>query len=112
MNCHLSGWRDCFRASVARGRRNCGKNLVRSVVWKTSNIQHPIASTLQSCAANVSKKATVAWAQFVATVSLLEAKEVCASAAKMIRLVVEAGYEDFLKENYANYRSEERRVGK
>jgi DNA helicase-2/ATP-dependent DNA helicase PcrA len=80
----------------------CG---LENIQHSTSNIQHPIASALQSCAANVSKKATVAWAQFVATVSQLEAKEVCASAAKMIRLVVEAGYEDFLKENYANYRS-------
>ena len=69
------------------------------------NGQNPIATVLQSCAASAPKKTTVSWAQFVATVSQLEAKDVRNSAAKMIRLVVEAGYEDFLKENYTNYRN-------
>ncbi len=35
----------------------------------------------------------------------LEEKEVRASASKMIALVIEAGYEEYLEENYANYRS-------
>jgi DNA helicase-2/ATP-dependent DNA helicase PcrA len=53
----------------------------------------------------VAKKAAVAWGQFVATVAQLEAKEVRDSASKMIGLVIEAGYEDYLKESYDNYRS-------
>jgi DNA helicase-2/ATP-dependent DNA helicase PcrA len=53
----------------------------------------------------VPKKAAVAWAQFVATLAQLEAKEVRDNASKMIGLVIEAGYEEYLKESYANYRS-------
>jgi DNA helicase-2/ATP-dependent DNA helicase PcrA len=75
----------------------------------TRNTQHslasPLALCLQGCAAKVPKKAAVAWAQFVATVAQLEAKEVRDNASAMIGLVIEAGYEDYLEESYANYRS-------
>jgi ATP-dependent DNA helicase UvrD/PcrA len=64
----------------------------------------PLARALQGCAPGVPKKAAVAWAQFVATMAQLEG-EVRGNASEMIRLVIEAGYEDHLKENYANYRS-------
>jgi DNA helicase-2/ATP-dependent DNA helicase PcrA len=64
-----------------------------------------LAKALQACAEAVSKKTSVAWAQFVATIAQLEVEEVRSSASKMIRLVIEAGYDDYLKENYANYRS-------
>lgn len=64
-----------------------------------------LATILQSCAKSVPKKAALAWAQFATTVSQLEAPEVRHSAAKMIPLVIEAGYDDYLKENFANYRS-------
>jgi DNA helicase-2/ATP-dependent DNA helicase PcrA len=64
-----------------------------------------IATRLQSCASSVPKKAAVAWAQFVATMFQLQADDVRGNASKMIRLVIEAGYEDHLEDNYANYRS-------
>ena len=64
-----------------------------------------LATSLQSCAKNVPKKATLAWAQFATTISQLEAPEVRKSAARMIPLVIEAGYDDYLKENFANYHS-------
>src|SRR5262249_30609200 len=64
---------------------------------------HPIATALQKCA--VPKKAAVAWAQFTATIAQMEAKDARRNASKMIRLAVEAGYEEYLKENYANFRS-------
>jgi DNA helicase-2/ATP-dependent DNA helicase PcrA len=63
------------------------------------------AHRLQSCASHVPKKAAVAWAQFVATVAQLEGKKVRGNASKMLGLVLEAGYEDYLKEHYANFRS-------
>ncbi len=63
-----------------------------------------LAARLQRCADKVPKRAAVAWAQFVATVSQLEAKDVRDNPAKMIRLVIEAGYEDYLKENHDNFR--------
>jgi len=63
-----------------------------------------VARALQSCAGSVPKKAAVAWAQFVATMAQLEAEDVRQDPSKMIRLVLEAGYDDYLKENYANHR--------
>jgi len=64
-----------------------------------------LAIALQSCAKSVPAKAATAWAQFVATISQLEDKTVRQSAAKMLRLVIDAGYDDYLKENFANYRN-------
>jgi DNA helicase-2/ATP-dependent DNA helicase PcrA len=85
-------------------------------LWKTFSIaecgvrsadskEACLASRLQGCAGNVPKKAAVAWAQFVATIAQLEAKEIRDNASAMIELVIEAGYEDYLEESYANYRS-------
>jgi DNA helicase-2/ATP-dependent DNA helicase PcrA len=64
-----------------------------------------VAARLQACAAAVPRKAAVGWAEFTVTLSQLESPEVIGHAAKMIRLAVEAGYEDYLEENYDNYRS-------
>ncbi|HEV2211257.1 MAG TPA: UvrD-helicase domain-containing protein [Verrucomicrobiae bacterium] len=64
-----------------------------------------VASRLQACAAAVPRKAAMGWAEFAVTISQLESPEVNGHAAKMIRLAVEAGYEDYLEENYDNYRS-------
>jgi DNA helicase-2/ATP-dependent DNA helicase PcrA len=64
-----------------------------------------LAAALQSCAKSVPAKAATAWAQFVATISQLEDETVRKSAAKMLRLVIDAGYDDYLKENFANYRN-------
>lgn len=70
---------------------------------ETSDIEHPIAASLQKSA--VPKKTAVAWAQFTATIAQMEAKDVRGNASKMIRHAVEAGYDEYLKENYANYSS-------
>jgi DNA helicase-2/ATP-dependent DNA helicase PcrA len=64
---------------------------------------HPIATALQGY--SVPKKTAVAWAQFAATVAQMETPDVRGVASKMIRLVVEAGYEDYLEENYPNFRT-------
>jgi DNA helicase II / ATP-dependent DNA helicase PcrA len=61
------------------------------------------ALRLQSCAAIVPRKAEVAWAQMVATMAQLDARR--NNASDMIRLVLEAGYEDYLEEHYAHARS-------
>ena len=65
--------------------------------------QPALAIALQSCAAAVPKKTSVPWAQLVATISQLEENSVRGNPAKMIRLVVEAGYDEYLQENYPNY---------
>jgi DNA helicase II / ATP-dependent DNA helicase PcrA len=62
-----------------------------------------IAAALQACSKSVSKKAAVGWVQFVATISQIEAESTRKSAAKMLRLVMDAGYDDYLKETYDNY---------
>ena len=64
-----------------------------------------VAPALQSCAANVPKKALVGWAQLSATLAQLEREPVHGQPAKMLTLVIEAGYEEYLKETYPNYRS-------
>jgi DNA helicase-2/ATP-dependent DNA helicase PcrA len=66
---------------------------------------HLLAAALQDCAKSVPSKAATAWAQFVATISQIEEETVRKSAAKMLRLVIDAGYDDYLKENFANYRN-------
>jgi DNA helicase-2/ATP-dependent DNA helicase PcrA len=64
-----------------------------------------VAVAAQGCAAVVPRKTEVAWAQFTATLAQLEAGEVRGNASAMIRLVLEAGYDEHLQEYYQNYRS-------
>jgi DNA helicase-2/ATP-dependent DNA helicase PcrA len=88
-----------------KGAEKLWKLFDAEVQRPTSNVQHRVAAAMQSCAGSVPAKAAAAWAQFTATIAQLEADDVRTNASKMIRRVVEAGYEDHLKENYANYRS-------
>ena len=70
-----------------------------------SDNKNPLATALQACAATVPKKTATAWAQFVATISQLEDPTIRARPGEMIQLVIEAGYDDYLKETHENYRS-------
>jgi DNA helicase-2/ATP-dependent DNA helicase PcrA len=67
--------------------------------------QPTLATALQGCAGSVPKKAAVAWAQFVATMSQLEEETLRNQPGELIQLALEADYEDYLKERYTNYRS-------
>ncbi|MDE3066177.1 MAG: ATP-dependent helicase [Verrucomicrobiota bacterium] len=67
--------------------------------------RHSLATTLQGISKSVPAKAAAAWAQFAATISQLEDEALRKSPAKMLRLVMDAGYDDYLKENFANYRN-------
>jgi DNA helicase-2/ATP-dependent DNA helicase PcrA len=64
-----------------------------------------LAAALQKCSQSIPQKAATAWKQFVETVSQLEDETTRNSAAKMLRIVMDAGYDDYLKENFANYRN-------
>jgi DNA helicase-2/ATP-dependent DNA helicase PcrA len=64
-----------------------------------------LANALQACAASVPKKAAVPWAQLVATMSQLDHDTLRNQPGELIALVLEADYEDYLKERYTNYRS-------
>ena len=63
----------------------------------------PLAEAVQRCAEHVPKKASKDWPQLAITISQLET--VRDRPDQMIRLVIEAGYDDYLQETYANYRS-------
>ncbi len=65
----------------------------------------PVAVALQDSIARVPKKAVLNWAQFTATIAQLEDKAVRKSAAKMLRLVMDAGYDDYLKEDVRELRA-------
>lgn len=65
--------------------------------------KNPIATALQSCSKKIGVKTATAWTQFTVTISQLEDEAVRKSAAKMLRLLIDAGYDDYLKENYDNY---------
>lgn len=65
----------------------------------------PLAAAMQASASSVPKKAAVAWAQLVATISQLETPPVRGNSGKTLRLVVEAGYDEYLQENFPNYRN-------
>jgi DNA helicase-2/ATP-dependent DNA helicase PcrA len=68
-----------------------------------ADAKHPIATALQGCSSSVPKKAAVGWAQFVATFSQMEAPEVREKPARVLKLVLEAIYEEYAEENFANY---------
>ena len=88
-----------------KGAQRLWQIFLAEVQSPKSEVQSPIATAMQGCAGSVPKKAAVAWAQFMATLAQMEAKSMRTDAAKMIRLAIEAGYEDHLKASYANYRS-------
>ncbi len=67
--------------------------------------RNSIATALQKSSGAAPKKAEKAWAQFAITLSQLEVEPVRAQPWEMIRIVVEAGYKDYLQENFANYRN-------
>ena len=64
----------------------------------------PIAPRLMAIARNAPKKAEAAWAQLAATISQLEVPATRDRPGPMIELVIDAGYDAYLKQNYANWR--------
>ncbi len=64
-----------------------------------------LAPLLQACAKFAPKKSAVAWAQFVTTISQIEAEPLRSQPAAVIRHLLEAGYEDYLEETFANARN-------
>ena len=63
----------------------------------------PVAEALQHCAAMAPKKAAKRWPNLAITISQLESAR--GRPDEMIRLVIEAGYDDYLQENYSNHRA-------
>ncbi len=88
-----------------KGADKIWTNFQSAIGSSQSAIAKTVATALQKCAEGVPKKTAVAWAQLSATLSQLETPPVRGNAAEMIKLVIEAGYEDHLKETYDNYRN-------
>ncbi|MDE3099730.1 MAG: UvrD-helicase domain-containing protein [Verrucomicrobiota bacterium] len=86
---------------AARGAEKLWR-IFSAEIQASRQAKNPVANALQTCAAHVGKKAATPWAQLVATVAQLEEEK---NPAKMLRIVIDAGYDDYLKENFANYRS-------
>ena len=98
-------WRNFQAEYVSTLKRDAteAEKAKTSSVERERRIKNPIASALQDAVAAVPKKATLGWAQFTATISQLEEESVRKSAAKMLRLIMDAGYDDYLKETFDNY---------
>jgi DNA helicase-2/ATP-dependent DNA helicase PcrA len=70
---------------------------------EAGDVANPLATALQRTAKAAPKKAHIAWAQFTATMAQLEDPNLRNNPGKMIRLVLDAVYEDYLEETYPNY---------
>ena len=64
-----------------------------------------IAKLLVDCGVVVPKKGKAGWAQLTATIAQLEDQVIRSSPSRMIELVLDAGYDDYLKSVFSNYRS-------
>jgi DNA helicase-2/ATP-dependent DNA helicase PcrA len=64
-----------------------------------------LAKVLKEIEGSAPKKTAKNWEQFTETIAQLEESKTRQSAASMIRLVLEAGYEDYMQEQFANYRA-------
>jgi len=64
-----------------------------------------LAGLLEKVASSVPKKTAKDWEQFTETIGQMEDPAVRQSAARMIQLILEAGYDDYLQEQFPNYRA-------
>ncbi len=64
-----------------------------------------LAKVLGKITPSVPKKTEKEWKQFAETISQLEDPKARQSAAVMIRLVMEAGYDEYMQEEFPNYRA-------
>jgi DNA helicase-2/ATP-dependent DNA helicase PcrA len=70
---------------------------------RTVSLENPLGAAIQRVLCSKSKTPRPAWSQFAITMAQLESPVVKTQPAKMIRLILDAVYEDHLKENYPNY---------
>jgi DNA helicase-2/ATP-dependent DNA helicase PcrA len=94
-----------FQSNESRSRGNETQIAIGNQSEPPQVGSYRITPALQACAKSVPAKAASAWKQFVETISQLEDETTRKSAAKMLRIVMDAGYDDYLKENFANYRN-------
>ncbi len=79
-----------------------------SKLWSRFLRQSPklsIAESLANCAQAIPKKARTDWAQWTATMAQLEEESMRLDPGKMIECILDAGYEEYLQNEFENYRS-------
>ncbi len=86
-----------------KGAEKLWRCFAEKIQGPKSSAQSPLAAAIQACLSNAPKKTEKAWTQFAITMSQLEVEPTRAQPWEMIRIVVEAGYEDYLKETFANF---------
>jgi DNA helicase-2/ATP-dependent DNA helicase PcrA len=86
-----------WKTFAAELERTAGANLPEAQPAALS-----LAALLQACAPVVPKRTDVEWAQLSTTIAQLQTEPMQGVPSKMIRHVIEAGYEEYLYENYPN----------
>ena len=94
-----------LRGIGAKGAEKLWRQYYEQLKASPAETGRMLARALQGCAGSVPVKAKATWAQFVATMAQLDAEDLRGNASQMITLVVEAGYDEYLKEYYDNYQS-------
>jgi DNA helicase-2/ATP-dependent DNA helicase PcrA len=65
----------------------------------------PLGTAMQKCQKHAPRKAAKAWSNLAVTVAQLETPETRRQPGLMVELVLDAGYDDYLKETFTNSRS-------
>ena len=88
-----------------KGAEKLWRCFAEKIQSSQSDVQTRLAAAIQACLSIAPKKAEKSWTQFAITMSQLEVEPTRAQPWEMIRIVVEAGYEDYLQETFANFRN-------
>ena len=76
---------------------------VKDATSAHSDSTQPLTPLLSACEEGAPKKSKDAWKQFSATICQLESESGKPSA--MVRLILDAGYDEYLQKTYPNYRA-------
>jgi DNA helicase II / ATP-dependent DNA helicase PcrA len=79
--------------------------LWRQFLGAEPSAERVLGKRLAACATAMPKKAQAAWEQVAQTLEQLAAPELQTKPAQMIQIILEAVYEEYLQENFDNYRN-------
>ena len=82
-----------------------GDKLWRLFLGPDPAAETPLGERLRACGAGAPKKAQAEWPQLAATLEQLADPGLHARPAAMIQAILEAGYQEYLEENYDNFRN-------
>jgi DNA helicase-2/ATP-dependent DNA helicase PcrA len=95
-----------------RGADKLWQQFQSGIVTENSRQEEPswlptlsVTSGLKACASKVPKKSFAAWEQFQFTLEQMESPALAQDVPSLIQHVLDAGYEDYLKTEFSNYRN-------